>query len=81
MIDNVSHASYSMIFPGECDCTFGFHPIFPFSPVTLQRLLCLLLSRLKAEADIGIVAFHKTFREFLYFHILKMRIVFVMQDF
>ena len=31
MIDNVSHVSYLKIFPGECDCTFDFDPISPFS--------------------------------------------------
>ena len=74
---NVSRASCLKICHGECDSTFSFDPILPFSLVTLHWLLCLLLSRLKTEADRGIVDFTK----FPYFHILKMMIFFVVQDF
>ena len=45
-----------------------------------KGLHCFLLSRLRTEADKGIVAFHIIVREFLYFHILKIRIFFVVQD-
>ena len=60
VIDNVSHVSCLNIFPGECVCTFCFDPMFTFSLVTLHCLLCFLLSRLKLEADIGIVTFRIT---------------------
>ena len=81
MFENVSHASCLKIFPCKCVCTFDFDPVFPFSLVMRHGLLCLLLFRLETEADIGIAAFHKTFKGFPYFHILKMRIFFVVQDF
>ena len=55
--------------------TSGFDPIFHFSLVTLH---CLLFSRLKIEYDKGIVSFHITFREFLYFRSLN---IFVVQEF
>ena len=70
MIDNVSYASYLKVFLDESECTSGFDPIFPFSLVTSHTLLCFLLSHLKTEVDMGIVAFHITFRELLYCHIL-----------
>ena len=71
MIDNVSHVSYLKIFPSECDCTFGFDHISPFSLITLQRSFCYLLSLLKTETDIDIVAFLISVRALVLFHILK----------
>ena len=54
---------------------------FLFSVVTLHWLLSFMHSHLKTEADIGIVLFHITCREFTCFYILKIRIIFVVQDF
>ena len=54
-------------------------PYSPLSLVTLHLLLCCL-SRFKTEADTGIVSFHITFREFVFFHIQKVKIFFVVQD-
>ena len=75
MIDNVSRVL------GECVCTFCFDPMFPLSFVTLHWLLCFLSSHLQTEADIGIVLFHITCREFIYFHTLKIRLIFVVRIF
>ena len=81
MIVYVRYASWLEIFPGECSCTFNVGIIFPFSLATLSRLLRFLFSYLEMKADIGIVAFHTNFREFLYFHILKKTDFSVVQDF
>ena len=71
MIDNVSHVYYLKIFPVECDCTFGFDPFSPFSLIRLHWSFCFLLSLLKTEADIDIVAFLISVRALVNVHILK----------
>ena len=58
MVNNVFHATCSKNIPRERDCTFGFDHIFPFCLGTLHFLRCVLLSRMKTEAGIGLVAFH-----------------------
>ena len=68
--------------------TFALSVLTQCSPFLLScltdcfppRPLPHLLSRLKTEADIGILSFHITRRGFVHFHIPKIRIFFVVQE-
>ena len=67
MIDNVSHVFVSRCFLLNA---FALSVLTLCSPFLLSRFTDCCVSRLKTEADAGIVTFRIICREFIYFHIL-----------